>query len=183
MNRNGGKTMPEVEKMSEHIVHIEWEGPLTISEVANLNQSTDYGIYAVYGYHPVYGSNALLYIGKVQKQTFGQRFRKEGLGWQQGSLEDTAHTEVYVGRMKGPDTPPEPIWEKDIDLAEKLLIHAHGPAYNSQQIGEVCETDPEVCNTRVLNWGCHRAIRPEVSGLRWTKIATDKAKAFKIYGS
>ncbi len=166
--------------MSEHVIHIEWTGPHAPSELVNLCKSIDYGIYAIYGHHPVYGSDTLLYVGKAQDQTFGQRIRQEG--WDKGSMEDPAHTEIYVGRLKGPDTPPLEVWKKEIDLAEKLLIHTHGPAYNSQQIGEVSESDSEVCDIRVLNWGSHRAVRPEISGLRWTKTASEKAKAYEVYG-
>jgi hypothetical protein len=165
--------------MSERVIHIDWKGPYSIPELATFCKTTDYGVYAIYGHHPVYGSDTLLYIGKAQDQTFGQRVPQEG--WDKGSMEDPAHNEIYVGRLKGPNTPTREDCKKEIDLAEKLLIHAHGPAYNSQQIGEVSESDPEVCNARVLNWGYHRAIRPEVSGLRWTRVATEKTKAYELY--
>jgi hypothetical protein len=33
----------------------------------------------------------------------------------------------------------------------------------------------------VFNWGCFRALRPEVSGPRWTKAATDEANAYQVY--
>ena len=59
--------------MSEKAVHIEWQGPYSTSQLAELCSSCDYGVYAIYGYHPVYGSSSLLYIGKARDRTFGQR--------------------------------------------------------------------------------------------------------------
>jgi hypothetical protein len=121
----------------------------------------------------------LLYIGKAARQTFAQRIPEEK--WNQGT-EDTSHTEIYVGRLKGPSRPSRDEWLFEIDPVEKLLIHPHGPAYNSTNIMGIAENGtPDVCNTRVLNWGCHRDIQPEVSGLRWTRAATEQAKTFGVY--
>jgi hypothetical protein len=46
---------------------------------------------------------------------------------------------------------------------------------------ELDEADPRVGAARVFNWGCIRALRPEVSGRRWTKAAIDEAYAYKVY--
>ena len=98
------------------------------------------------------------------------------------SQEDRAHIEIYVGRLKGvTTTPSSDDWRNEINWAEKLLIHVHGPAYNPQHLMEVDEADPRVCAARVFNWGCIRALRPEVSGRRWTKAAMDEANAYKVY--
>jgi hypothetical protein len=48
----------------ERIIHIEWEGPYSLSQLDTLNDlRKDYGLYQIYGHHPIYGSNVLLYIG------------------------------------------------------------------------------------------------------------------------
>lgn len=58
-------------------IHIEWEGPKLLSDINNLNDPKyDYGVYQIYGGHPVYGTNILLYIGKADKQTFGVRINQ-----------------------------------------------------------------------------------------------------------
>jgi len=62
-----------------------------------------------------------------------------------------------------------------------LIIHVHDPAYNPRHNMELDEADPRVCNARVLNWGCIRALQPEVSGRRWTKAKTDEANGYKVY--
>jgi len=60
--------------MPTKIIHIQWEGPYSYQEIKDLkNENNDYGIYQIYGGHPIYGSGALLYIGKAQLQTFGIR--------------------------------------------------------------------------------------------------------------
>jgi hypothetical protein len=99
-----------------------------------------------------------------------------------GSQEDRAHIEVYVGRLKGvTTTPSSDDWRNQINWAEKLLLYVHAPAYNPQHMMELNEADPRVSDARVFNWGCIRALRPEVSGRRWTKAATDEANAYKVY--
>jgi hypothetical protein len=99
-----------------------------------------------------------------------------------GSQEDRAHIEVYVGRLKGvAKTPSSDDWRNEINWAEKLLLYVHGPAYNPEHMLELNEADPRVSDARVFNWGCIRALRPEVSARRWTKAATDEANAYKVY--
>jgi len=165
--------------MEERVIHIEWDGPHSLEQLKRLDQPRDRGLYKVYGHHPVYGSNVLVYIGQTCGQTFAARNAQHS--WGGGSQEDRRHVEVYVGRLKGAMTPSRDEWDRQIELAERLLIHAHAPAYNSTNIDSVSESDPEVCNARVLNWGGHRDLHPEVSGLRWTKDYTDQAKGYKVY--
>jgi hypothetical protein len=61
-------------------IHIERDGPYRISydprrldHVSELRDSTNYGVYQIYGGHPVYGNSALLYIGMAEAQGFGKR--------------------------------------------------------------------------------------------------------------
>jgi hypothetical protein len=118
--------------------------------------------------------------GQTYGRTFGERIEEHNFAG--GSQEDRAHIEVYVGRLKGFTATPSPEdWRNEINWAEKLLIYVHGPAYNPEHMTEVDEADPRVCRARVFNWGCIRALRPEVSGRRWTKAATDEANAYKVY--
>lgn len=87
-----------------------------------------------------------------------------------------------MGRLKGvTTTPSSDDWRNEINWAEKLLLYVHAPAYNPQHLLELSEADPRVCGARVFNWGCIRALRPEVSGRRWTKAATAEVDAYKVY--
>ena len=91
------------------IIHIEWDGPYTIGQLPELkNEVSDYGVYQVYGAHPVYGSNVLLYIGKADEQTFGVRLKQEDWIYNQ----DSQRVKFYVGRLAGASTPDDITWSK-----------------------------------------------------------------------
>ncbi|RSK44987.1 hypothetical protein [Bacillus canaveralius] len=145
------------------LIQIDWRGPFTLDELNLLNDdSHDYGIYQVYGKHLVYGKDVLLYIGKADQQTIGKRVSQENW-W---DINDSQHLKVYAGRLAGESTPDEEIWSKEIDLAEKLLINVHKPAYNSKSLSLI--SDAALQDIHILNWGDHRDLLPEISGLRWT---------------
>ena len=155
--------------MNENIIHIDWDGPYSFSKLDELkNDKIDYGIYQIYGGHPVYGSNKLLYIGKADTQTFGVRISQERWYWNN----DAESVQIYVGRLAGEKTPNLEIWSKQISLAEKLLIFAHAPAYNSQNINSI-RNEKELYNLHILNWANHRDLMPEISGARWTSKYDD----------
>jgi hypothetical protein len=166
--------------MEEGIIHIQWQGPYSLRQLDTLKDPRkDRGLYQIYGHHPVYGANVLLYIGQTMGETFGQRIEEHN--FYVGFQDDCEHVEVYVGRLKGVSTPSSGEWRNEINWAERLLTHVHDPAYNSRHNLELDEADPRVCNARVLNWGCIRSLQPEVSGRRWTKAKTDEANGFEAY--
>jgi len=145
------------------IIHIDWSGPHTIEDVALLNGPTDFGVYQIYGTHHVYGSDVLLYIGLAAKQTFATRLTQHG--WCSGTP-DPKRVSYYVGRLFGYETPDDETWCRHIDFAERLLIHAHSPAKNTQK--ELGGLEPDLWNVQVVNWRCYRDLLPEVTGARWT---------------
>ena len=147
----------------ETIVHIEWDGPHAFDAIKELGGPTDYGVYQIYGGHPVYGTSALLYIGRADSQHFGKRIPQER-GWLLNR--DAGRIEVYVGRLSGSLTPGNDTWSRYITLAERLLIYAHSPPYNAQK--NLAALDSDLRFVHVLNWGRHRDLLPEVSGARWT---------------
>ena len=57
-------------------------------------------------------------------------------------------------------------WSAESDLAEQLLISVHKPAYNSKSL--YAFNNPKFQDIHILNWGNHKNLLPEVSGLRWT---------------
>jgi hypothetical protein len=144
------------------IVHIEWEGPLSWKQALQLNSSKDYGTYQIYGCHPVYGSDVLLYIGKAERQTFGNRISQE-TWWEHQA--DFGRLSLYVGRFAGYSIPTDEEWGRQIHLAERLLIAAHLPACNAQK--NIQRDDPEMIHLHLFNWGTYRSLIPEVSGFRW----------------
>jgi len=143
-------------------IHIDWDGPFSIDDLGGLkDEGVDYGVYQIYGGHPVYGSNVLLYIGKAVDQTFGKRISQEG--WEDNR--DSGNIEIYVGRLSGNKTPESGKWDLEISLAESLLIYSHKPAFNAQCIKSAPTKGLE--NVHVFNWVAHRDLMAEVSGLRW----------------
>lgn len=148
---------------TNRLIQIQWDGPYMINDLPKLkNEETDYGIYQIYGNHPVYGHDVLLYIGKADYQTLGKRISQEN--WL--DTNDSNNTKIYVGRFHGSNTPTEIEWSIEIDLAERLLIYVHKPAYNARSISTL--RDIEFQNIHILNWGDYRSLLPEISGLRWT---------------
>lgn len=144
-------------------IHIDWTGPYLLSSIKDLmDEKKDYGIYQIYGKHPVYGSDVLLYIGKADFQTLGKRISQENW-W---NINDSNTLMIYAGRLSGDHTPEESVWSREIDLAEKLLIYVHKPAYNSKNLLNIPDLDLQ--DLHILNWGSYRALLPEVSGARWT---------------
>ncbi len=144
-------------------VHIEWEGPLTLSEVENRNDPVrDVGVYQIYGPHYAYGAYVLLYIGKTEKQTFAKRIRDHG--WH--LYERGQEVRVHLGRLVLlPDNDINDVTPL-IDRVESLLIYVHGPGYNASKIGDPPK-DPELQALHVFNWRNHGVLLPEVSGKRW----------------
>ena len=152
----------------EITIHIEWDGPHRLDGVASLVGPTYFGVYQIYGGHPVYGNSALLYIGLAAMQHFGHRIPQEQQ-WLYNR--DAGRVEVYVGRLSGSETPDDLTWDKHIRLAERLLIYAHSPPMNTQK--SLAKLEPDLRFVRVLNWAKYRDLLPEVSGGRWTSREDD----------
>ncbi len=94
----------------------------------------DYGLYQIYGKHILYGSNALLYIGKATKQTFSRRFKWHIKWWLTGE----ESIRVYIGTIYDPKKHSRKdnwrSWERDVEVGEKMMIYKYSPNYNSLNI-------------------------------------------------
>jgi hypothetical protein len=148
------------------VIHIQWQGPFSYEEAVRFtDRRTDYGVYQFRGPHTAYGPDALLYVGRAQKQTFGARLPQEGWeGWQVNN----GSVRVHVGRLHGGLTPDNETWNRQIEWAERLLILAHRPAHNASGIYR--NDDPALRVAHVLNWGDRGHLLPEVSGARWSSL-------------
>lgn len=149
--------MPEI--INAKIINIIWEGPLTLKEAYGKKKKSDKGVYQVYGDHPVYGLDVLLYIGETAG-TFGERLEnheQKFSNWEQ-------KIEIYLGyidrRIKNGNA-----LRSLIRKAEKLLIHACWPALNCQGVGGPAQHDlDELRDLLILNWGRFRSLPGSVSG-------------------
>lgn len=148
-----------MEIVKGHLITITWEGPYQRTDLSSLqNEKTDFGIYQIYGKHPVYGEHVLLYIGQANQQTFGTRIMQHSYWFE----EDFS---IYVGRLSGSSTPTDKIWEDEINYAESLLIYVHTPAYNTSNINSINYSKLE--SIHILNLGQYKNLLPELSGIRW----------------
>lgn len=145
----------------------------------------DFGLYQIYAEHPVYGADALVYIGKARDETFARRLRQPEYKWMNDDYapwEDNASRirfrtgRVHVTRR---DSAPGPAkWNAWIDRAERLLIYAHSPARNCDFV-RTPPSEPPFHDLHVLNWGQYGSLLPEVSGARfladpvWNKLNDD----------
>ena len=129
-------------------------------------QFKDFGIYQIYGHHAVYGTNSLLYIGKAEFQTFGVRLSQDREWEDNYAVSDQKNISVYLGRLAGAYAPDDEEWSSQIDIVETMLICAHSPARNASNIHTLNIT--KCRDIHILNWGAHRSLLPEVSGLRYT---------------
>ena len=144
-------------------IHIVWSGPFAFEKISEFVSYTDFGIYQIYGSHPAYGSDVLLYLGRCQGGSFGWRIPQHE--WWLDNHDD-GRIRVYLGKLAGESTPAGDVWNHHIALAERLLIYAHQPAVNQRSgLGNM---DAELQNVHICNWGRRADLLPEVSGLRWT---------------
>lgn len=146
-------------------IHVDWTGPHNYEEALRLRDTdVDYGLYQIYGAHPVYGTDVLIYIGKAVQQTIGKRLSQESWNYHN---QDCSRLRVYVGRLGGYEgTPTDDEWTDQLTKVERLLIYSHWPAGNSSglnmQFGE------DLYDTHILNWGTYCSLLPEVSGMRYS---------------
>ncbi len=129
--------------MDKYIIEINWEGPLSVETIikkmndggsrSNNYSGKDYGLYQIYGYHILCRHNTLLYVGKATKQTFSQRFKQHQKEW----LSKEKEIKVYLGRIVDAKKYTKAVsWEKNVDVAEAIMIYKYCPNYNGSGLGE-----------------------------------------------
>lgn len=143
-------------------IHIRWEGPRELEDAIGAwsLESGDYGVYQIYGTHRVAGPDCLLYIGRADDETFGERLRQHSYDW---IRYESAPVRVHVGRLIGEAVPSDEVWYEHIRIAERMLIYANSPPYNASGIDY--PEHPGVVH--LFNWGMYGRILPEVSTARW----------------
>jgi hypothetical protein len=163
------------------IVHVWWEGPVSIGALERARDATrDFGVYQVYGSHPIYGPDTLLYIGQARDQTFAVRILQEKWWWREREF-CQGEVRFFLGRLYGPTVPDGTEWENQISRVERLLIYAHKPSYNSSCILELGgDAESTLGDLHVLNWGCFGRLLPEISTDRWAVWRAD-LPGYSIY--
>ena len=143
-------------------VRIEWEGPVSLDAVKNLDdEDDDCGLYQIYGRHIIFGADSLFYIG-MTTSTYNRRFFSgpdPHIDWLEEDQEEE-DLSVYVGRIVEEDYEHDPPhwsdWENLLRDAEALTIYWHSPPYNSSNIGTYNGQRLEVINLGNYGSLCER---------------------------
>lgn len=154
-------------------IDIEWEGPFSVGYERETDDHVDpelpkelgesWGVYQIYGNHPIYGRDSLLYIGETRKSDTGRSLARRFSEHMKGRFWAYVGLSVYAGVVKHRDRlVDDKVLIKDV---ESLLIAAHSPALNRQHIDGAKET---ASNLHVCNWGYRGDMLPEVSGRLYT---------------
>lgn len=161
-------------------IYVDWSGPYTYEDIIENNtekinnkkfsvKPTDFGLYQIYGSHPIYGDNVLIYIGKTEKEFMKRLKGRSVIEYNQ----DTYNIQIYLGKIYYDDTFKHVNISDDISRAESLLIHYHAPARNSSNINLFKFADEDY---RVINLGSFRSLSKEIS----TTAFTNEHKMYMI---
>lgn len=149
--------------MSKETIKIYWEGPFSIEEIQNNEidskksciNGEDIGLYQIYGSHPLYGSDVLVYLGRTWN-SFEKRLKNR---WVIENGSDTKNVQIYLGKIfTDSGEKYDKKTEKNlIEKAEVLMINALMPAFNSSNIQSAKEFDNDYT---VYNHGNFRSLYP-----------------------
>ena len=147
--------------MAENVLVAHWEGPFEWEKNPKHGQE-EHVLYALFGAHPLYGRDVLLYFGKAEKGVV-QRL-PDHHPWVEHEYDRVSVRLASLGAFKSWDDwnskdryPRAPI--DMVRAAESLLIISHQPAYNSR--GKQHTTLAR--NVRLFNTGRLGHLLPEVS--------------------
>lgn len=126
------------------------------------------GLYQIYGTHPIYGRNVLLYIG-MSTSSLVERVKKHRSDWIKFEYDEVS---VYFGTLFKASGPHENDW---IQLAEALLIYYCAPAYNSNLLTDIPK-QYQLKNLTVRNYGQIGSLPTEVSTLWYRSDIWESSK-------
>ncbi|MGJ0486271.1 MAG: hypothetical protein ACR65R_17305 [Methylomicrobium sp.] len=150
--------------INEIAYDVHWYGPYSLKDLdSEMGSDSGFVLYALYGPHPLYGTDVLLYLGMTEKSL------KICISHHKSWISELPNPiKIYgaaIGRFSSweeadaaDEYPPLP--EQEIKAIQSLLIIAHQPAYNirSKESAEIAR------DVRLFNTGNFGALLPEVSG-------------------
>lgn len=159
--------------MAEELYEVHWEDatPLSTPKVR-----PGHVLYQIIGTHYIYGSDALLYIGRTLR---GQARLEEHQKWGVEEADNVSVRLASVGRISDIDqwnarsrAPySDPASEDIIGAIERLLTYVHQPSYNQQDKHRARvprgENSAEV---RIFNTGKFHRLLPEISSTRFRYV-------------
>lgn len=147
--------------MKEKIFDVYWEGPYKWDKYQKSPEDS-HVLYALYGAHPTYGRDVLLYIGRTERNV-GVRLSEHAY-WIEDECDEINIRVASLGEIESWKD-----WEEgerykraedaDVEAVETLLIYAHQPAYNTRSK----ETLEKARGIRVFNTGKFGSLLPEIS--------------------
>lgn len=152
------------------IYDVYWEGPYSLDSITQDKTRSIvkdwHCLYQIYGDHPTYGRDVLLYIGKTErdaKERLSEHYSRFSNQCDEVKVflasfgEFTSWHEMREGNY-------EPISKDNTELntIESLLIYAHQPAYNIQFLSGTTFGGQ---NFRIFNTGRRKSLMPEISTL------------------
>ena len=142
-------------------INLDWQGPYSRDGALKV---TGIGLYQYTGMHDVYGPATLLYLGKASDNWIVHRLTQHvHHSW------SSFPVKILIGKVAAENNLPSEDHRQQIDLAERLLIYTHSPAWNSQHIKSLkWEKIPE--NLHIFIWGVRGHLLPEVSVRRWREV-------------
>ena len=139
--------------IKHEIIDIEWEGSFKIKYDRNKDKYNldnvpselldECGFYQIYGRHPVYGKDVLLYIGETKEsKTSNRSFRVRLNEHLKGNFFQHTNISVHLGPCSLP--------AETVEIVESILIYSHVPALNVQHTGSMKLGSEKYL---VRNWG------------------------------
>lgn len=119
------------------------------------------GFYCIYGRHPVYGPDVLLYIGETKESENGARSFHTRLAEHFG-----ARFWYHQNLSFALGISQQQLLPQEVQLVESILIAAHKPALNRHHIDFSKEGAEQLL---VRNWDFPGALQHECSGSYWRR--------------
>ena len=153
---------------NEKIYEVYWQGPYKPKNIEKKIKQKDfekYVLYSIYGSHPVYGDNVLLYIGMTEQGVNNRLIQHDY--WM--DEERYGPSKIYVasiGDFKSwEESNNHSIFNKPdrklIEKIESLLIYAHQPSQNKKNKNSADNSH----GIRIFNTGQFGSLMPEISCL------------------
>lgn len=173
------------------LIKLTWSGPHGIQEVLDMKSHTDCGLYQIYGTHAIFGPDSLLYIGRTKKDGgFSSRLGSHKDVWIQWEPREVS---VYLGRVPLNDRQAASDqqedyteWDRQIVLAERLLIYFCAPPYNESGLkafwdkkdgDNLCVENYQTANLVLLNFAKRHRLPHVVTSL-WEIEASPGLRQF-----
>ncbi|GLR74082.1 hypothetical protein GCM10007855_09560 [Aliivibrio sifiae] len=178
--RQSPANMCNLENEAVPIIDAYWEGPYSSDALKKLKEIKEHCLYQIYGSHPVYGCDSLLYIGMSKRDEIFIRLEEHTWIQNQADL-----CQIYIascGNFAGWKA-----WNKDerkrydrydfksitLSAIESLLIYAHQPSYTSAGLKS---TSFAAKPFRLFNTGKRALLLPEIS----TQFYSDSKQALPL---